>query len=228
MGSVLDVGAGSGAASLAARAHFPEAALTLFERDAAVAETAREWLPDAAFLTGDIARLDALPAHDLVMAAYSMGEFGPQFAARLWQAARVGMVLIEPGTPEGFARIRAVRDELLAAGARMAAPCPAEGPCPLAAPDWCHFAARVERSSLHRRVKEGELGYEDEKFSYVVLARQAVDLPRARIIRHPRHQPGLIVLETCTADGTATERISRRDRERFRTARQASWGDVGI
>jgi ribosomal protein RSM22 (predicted rRNA methylase) len=103
-----------------------------------------------------------------------------------------------------------------------------ESACPIVDPDWCHFAARVERSSLHRRVKGGELGHEDEKFSYVALARESVPLPGARIVRHPRHHPGLIEIETCTPDGLRSVRVLKRDRERFRAARKASWGDAGI
>ena len=59
--------------------------------------------------------------------------------------------------------------------------------------DWCHFAARVNRSALHRRLKEGQLGYEDEKYSYVAaaatghLARPA----SGRIVRHPVFRKGI-------------------------------------
>jgi ribosomal protein RSM22 (predicted rRNA methylase) len=226
--SILDAGAGTGAASLAARSWFPDAAVTMIERDSAFSAAARQWLPDAAVVTADIARLDAIPPHDLVMAAYSLGEFGVALAGRLWQAARVALVLIEPGTPRGFALLREVRAQMLASGARMVAPCPMETACPVVDTDWCHFAARVERSSLHRRVKGGELGYEDEKFSYLVVARSGVDLPAARIIRHPQHRPGLIEIQTCTPAGFQSERITKRDRERFRQARKAAWGDTGI
>ncbi|HUB80878.1 MAG TPA: small ribosomal subunit Rsm22 family protein [Bryobacteraceae bacterium] len=228
IGSILDAGAGTGAASLAAREYFPEAAITLLERDASFAAAAREFLPDAALIANDIGRSGALPPHDLVVAAYSLGEFGAETARRLWQAARVALVLIEPGTPRGFTLIRNVREELLSLGARMIAPCPMETACPVARPDWCHFAARVERSSLHRRVKGGELGHEDEKFSYVALARQAVELPAARIVRHPQHHPGLIEIAACTPEGLRRERIFKRDRDRFRAARKAAWGDAGI
>jgi ribosomal protein RSM22 (predicted rRNA methylase) len=226
--SILDAGAGTGAASLAARAHFPDARITLLERDPAFAAAARQWLPDATLVAADIERMDGIPSHDLVIAAYSLSEFGERLAAPLWLAPRVALVLIEPGTPRGFALIRKVRGELLAAGARMVAPCPVESACPLADPDWCHFAARVERSSLHRRVKDGELGYEDEKFSYVAVAREPVELPAARIIRHPQHRPGLIEIETCTDTGLRSERVFKRDRERFRAARKAAWGEAGI
>lgn len=224
--SILDVGAGTGAASLAARHWFPDAQITLIERDPALADAAREFLPEARRIAADATRMDALPPHDLAIAAYSLGEFAAPMAARLWRAARIALVVIEPGTPRGFALVRAVRDELVAGGAHVAAPCPADGPCPMAGGDWCHFAARVERSSMHRRIKEAELGYEDEKFSYVALARNAVERARARIVRHPRQQPGLIAIETCTAAGLAAVRVTRREKEAFRAARQAAWGGV--
>jgi ribosomal protein RSM22 (predicted rRNA methylase) len=144
---------------------------------------------------------------------------------RMWEAARVAMVAIEPGTPSGFARVRGMRAELLTAGAHIVAPCPGAVACPMEGRDWCHFAARVERSSLHRRMKDGELGYEDEKYSYVAVTREAVETAAARILRRPRHLPGFITIETCTAEGLKTERIGKRDRERFRAARRASWGD---
>ena len=225
--SVLDIGAGAGAASLAARQSFPEAGtVTLVERDAALAAAAGQWLPEATLMLEDVTRMKTLPPHDLVMAAYSLGEIAEPLAARLWQAARVALVTIEPGTPHGYALILKVRAELLEAGAHMVAPCPAATPCPLAAPDWCHFAARVERSSIHRRIKDAELGYEDEKFSYVAVAREPVELPARRIIRRPRQRPGLIVLETCTPEGVRTVDASHRDRETFRAARKASWGDA--
>jgi len=189
-----------------------------------LAAAARQWLPQAAITLGDVTRLKTLPPHDLVIAAYSLGEIAEPLAARLWQAARVALVAIEPGTPRGYALILKVREELLAAGASMVAPCPAATPCPLAAPGWCHFAARVERSSVHRRIKDAALGYEDEKFSYIAVAREPVDLPASRIIRRPRQRPGLIVLETCTSGGVRTVRAPRSDREAFRAARKASWG----
>jgi ribosomal protein RSM22 (predicted rRNA methylase) len=224
--SVLDVGAGTGAASLAARHWFPDAAITLLERDAAFADAAGECVPGAALCRENAARLETFPPHDLVISAYSLNELPPSVVLRLWQAARVALVAIEPGTPAGFALIRNARDELLGRGARMIAPCPAETPCPLTGPDWCHFAGRVERSSLHRRVKDAALNYEDEKFSYVALGREPVALAPARIVRRPDHRPGLVTLQICRADGIGVARVSRRDRQAFRAAHGAAWGDA--
>jgi ribosomal protein RSM22 (predicted rRNA methylase) len=228
--SILDIGAGSGAAALAAHELLPGARVTLLERDTALAQAARDWLPEAAHLAQDAARAGEFPPNDLVLASYALGEMPPHIAARvaqrMWQAAGVALVILEPGTPKGFAFLRQLRTDLLAAGASMLAPCPGEMHCPIADPDWCHFAARVERSSLHRRMKDAELGYEDEKFSYVAFAREPVALPAARIIRRPQHQPGLIALETCTPTGLGSARVTKRDREAFRAARHAGWGDA--
>lgn len=86
-------------------------------------------------------------------------------------AARA-VLIVEAGTPAGYARVIEARDRLIAAGFRVAAPCPHSAACPIVpGTDWCHFAARVSRSSLHRQVKSGSLAYEDEKFSYVAATR---------------------------------------------------------
>ena len=223
--SVLDIGAGSGAATLAALERFPGAReFSLIERDPSLADAAREFLPDATVLCSDATSMRDFPEHDLVIAAYSLGEMQAGLAARLWAAARVALLVIEPGTPRGAAQITQVREELLALGAHMAAPCPAAMRCPLSGDDWCHFAARVERTSLHRRLKDGDLGYEDEKFSYVAVTREPVELNGSRVLRHPKHHAGWIELELCTASGTRHERATKRDRERFRQARRAEWG----
>ena len=227
--SLLDLGAGPGAATLAARSLFPALAATLVESDPAFTAIARELLPGTTLLTEDLrSATDCLP-HDLVVASYTLGELPPahrlRVVERVWQAARLALVLVEPGSPAGFAVVREIRDHLLAKGASMAAPCPKEGPCPILAPDWCHFAARLERTSLLRRMKHAALGYEDEKFSYVILMKAQVARAGARIIRRPEHRPGLIQLTLCRGDAIRAEGVTRRNPSAFRSARQAQWGE---
>jgi ribosomal protein RSM22 (predicted rRNA methylase) len=227
--SLLDLGAGPGAATLAARSLFPTLAATLVESDPAFASIARELLPWAALLTQDLRSATGYLPHDVVVASYTLGELSPahrlRVVERAWQAARLALAIVEPGSPAGFAVVREIRDHLLASGARMAAPCPHEGPCPIVAPDWCHFAARLERTSLLRRMKHAALGYEDEKFSYVILTKTEVARARARIIRRPEHRPGLIQLTLCRGDAIRVEDVGRRNPSDFRSARQAQWGE---
>ena len=144
--------------------------------------------------------------------------------------AAPAVLLVEPGTPAGHQRILAARAQLLEAGFQVAAPCPHQLACPLAAAgDWCHFGARLQRSAVHRQVKGAELSYEDENFSYVAMIRAgpaAPDWPAARIVRRPQQRKGLVLLEECASDGTSRrELVSKSKGELYRQARKASWGD---
>lgn len=91
--------------------------------------------------------------------------------------------------------------------------------------DWCHFSARFDRTSLHRRLKGGSLGYEDEKFSYIAAAKLPVTVEAARVISHPLNQPGFIQLQLCTPIGLQTLSITKRDKVAWKRARKTDWGD---
>jgi ribosomal protein RSM22 (predicted rRNA methylase) len=147
-------------------------------------------------------------------------------APQLWDQAADTIVFVEPGTPAGYRRVLGARDAVLAAGGHTVAPCPHDLPCPLPADDWCHFAARLPRSRLHRRAKGAELGWEDEKFSYAVLTREPPPTAAARIIRQPQPRSGHINLITCEPDGIHRRTISRRQGPLYKAARDARWGDA--
>ncbi len=136
-------------------------------------------------------------------------------------------MIVEPGTPDGYARIIEARDRLIAAGLRIAAPCPHSAACPIEpGADWCHFSARVSRSSLHRQVKGGSLSHEDEKFSYVVATRFPAAPAPARITRRPQIRKGQVLLELCTREeGLARTTVTKRHGEQYRAARNVAWGD---
>jgi ribosomal protein RSM22 (predicted rRNA methylase) len=134
--------------------------------------------------------------------------------------------LIEPGTPDGFRRIHAARALLLESGAHLVAPCPHHGTCPMFnTGDWCHFAARVERTAEHRRLKSAALGYEDEKFSYVVASKQPVPLPDSRILRHPLIHPGHMRLTLCRPNTPELKTVTKSHKAVWRYARKLEWGD---
>lgn len=227
--TLLDLGAGAGASALAAKEHFPAISrMTLIEADAPSVAAGRAWLPDAEWRTANFAET-TFPEHDAVIASYALGELKQsariQTLDRAWNAAKHLLILIEPGSTAGFTIVRECRDRLIAAGAHTVAPCPGDLPCPMPANDWCHFGARLERSRLHRRLKHGQLSYEDEKYSYVILSKDRVPPVEGRIIRRPVHNPGLIELTVCTAGKLNQERATKRDRNKFAAARRAHWGD---
>ncbi|WP_405493444.1 small ribosomal subunit Rsm22 family protein [Streptomyces sp. NBC_00096] len=171
-----------------------------------------------------------LPAADLVTVSYVLGELTPEARREvIAEAARAGqaVVLVEPGTPEGYLRVREARDQLIEAGLRVAAPCPHDGTCPIeVGKDWCHFSARVSRSSLHRKVKGGSLPYEDEKFSYVAATRFPVEPAASRITRRPQIRKGLVLLELCGPQGEGLTRVNvtKRHGDLYKSARDADWG----
>ncbi|HEY2169616.1 MAG TPA: small ribosomal subunit Rsm22 family protein, partial [Candidatus Angelobacter sp.] len=191
-------------------------------------------LQQAQWLKQDLRSGLSCEKHDLVVISYTLGEL-PQAAAeavlnKAWKCAGKFLVLIEPGTRRGFAAINAARSSLIANKATIVAPCPHHFTCPMAAAgDWCHFSQRVERTSQHRQLKGGALGYEDEKFSYLVAVKNSLPSTGARIVRHPGKHSGHVKLALCTAEGKIENRtITRSSKETYKRARKAEWGDLWV
>ena len=232
----LDAGAGPGTATWAAAQQWDSLEdATLVEASSAVrAVGQRLGLPvtHPKWLAGrlDAALADLSPS-DLVLLAYVLDEL-PEAAReplirQLWALTADTLLIIEPGTPSGWKRILHARDLLIQAGAHILAPCPHTRPCPLAAPDWCHFSARVVRSRLHREAKGGTVPWEDEKFIYVAASRQPALKREARILAPPRRSKADVALKLCQTDGSADEHVvAKRDRNAFKSTRKLDWGDT--
>ncbi len=189
-------------------------------------------LARVSWLAGKLdAALAALSPSDLVLLAYVLDEI-PEAAReplimRLWTLTTDTLLIVEPGTPAGWKRILRARDILIRAGAHILAPCPHARTCPLAAPDWCHFSARVARSRLHREAKGGTVPWEDEKFIYVAASRQPGLRAEARVIAPPRASKAAVTLKLCQDDGYAADRVfAKRAGESFKIARRLDWGDI--
>jgi ribosomal protein RSM22 (predicted rRNA methylase) len=237
--SLLDAGAGLGAALWAAAATWEDlAGAELIETAPAMLALGRQLvarshhpaLAGAAWRQADLTGGWRAERHDLVTAAYVLGEL-PEAARgalvdQLWAQSDQALLLVEPGTPRGWAIIHAAHERLRAAGAWIIAPCPQQGACPLPAADWCHFAQRVARSKIQRATKGADLSYEDEKFCYLAVARSPGTPIQARVLRRPLIRPGRIELTLCTPTGLRAESVTRSDRERWREARAAGWGDA--
>jgi ribosomal protein RSM22 (predicted rRNA methylase) len=241
--SLLDLGAGPGTTLFAATEQFPHLRqATLIESDAgwiAVGKRLAEQgespvVQQSQWLKQDLRSGLACEKHDLIVISYTLGEL-PQAAAeavlkKAWKCAGKFLVVVEPGTRRGFAAINAARSWLIANAATTLAPCPHHFICPMAAAaDWCHFSQRLERTSQHRQLKGGALGYEDEKFSYLVAAKDSSPSAGARIVRHPGKHSGHVQLALCTAEGVIENRtITRSSKDAYKRARKAEWGDLWI
>ncbi len=235
--SLLDVGAGPGVASWAAAAVWPGLEhVTLVEaepemiragRTLAAAAPARA-LREASWVQADAA--ESGERAELILVSYVLNELPPgavgPLARRLWEQTEDTIVLVEPGTPDGYRVVLAVRDTVLAAGGFTVAPCPHDLPCPLPNGDWCHFAARLPRSEAHRAAKGVTRGFEDEKLSYAVLARTRQPRATSRVIRQPLIRSGHVYIDLCEPAGVRRALVTRRDKEDYRRARKAAWGDA--
>lgn len=231
LNSLLDLGAGPGTAFFAAASVLPELKGVLIEQDRELvalgkrlgASLQSEWHP------GELQAAE-FPSQQIVALSYVLNELSEEiqesFLQKAWNAAKQVLVLIEPGTPYGFKGILRARDFFLRIGAHIVAPCPHTNACPLAQiASWCHFAERVERSRIHRFLKAGDLGYEDEKYSYLIVARSP-GLPYAgRLVSSPEKHSGHLKLCLCTAEGLQTPTYSKKQGELYKLTRKLNWGD---
>lgn len=234
--SVLDVGAGPGTAALASHEILDAGTrYTYLERD-------RGWLGPAQRLAAacgispeikqaTLSPHTKLDRHDIVVACYALNELPPEerpaVVDTLWRAAERALIIIEPGTPRGFDVVRSAREALLAQAAHAAAPCTHDAVCPMSVGDWCHRPERVARSAAHRGAKQAQLGFEDEKFSFVILTREPPRrLGAGRIVRKPMRNAGHVHLDLCTSAGLDRLTIARSDGPVYGDARDAVWGDV--
>jgi ribosomal protein RSM22 (predicted rRNA methylase) len=233
--SLIDLAAGTGASSWAATSVWSSiTSVVAVEREAAAVELGRRLAEDRdwTWRIGD-ATATARDRADVVVAGYVLGELDADARARLigraWSATRGALVLVEPGSRAGFARILEAREALIASGARIVAPCPGEAGCPVAASrtTWCHFLARLDRSPLHRAAKRAGRSWEDEPFAYLVAARPALIAdPRPRVVLgRPRHRPGRVELRVCVDGRIETVVRSRRDGPAYRATGDLEWGD---
>lgn len=237
-GSHVDVGGGTGAATWAVTATWPgERGVTVLDwaepalalgREIAEANPA---LRGARWQRARIGTALTLDSADLVTVSYVLNELAEADRTALVDAAAAAaqsVVIVEAGTPAGYARVIEARDRLVRAGFRIAAPCPHSAACPIVpGTDWCHFSARVSRSSLHRQVKGGSLAYEDEKFSYVAATRLPAEPAPARVVRRPQIRKGQVLLDLCEADEQLRRTtVTKRHGDLYKAARDADWGDA--
>jgi ribosomal protein RSM22 (predicted rRNA methylase) len=241
--TMLDVGAGPGTAAFAAVQSFETLAdIRLIDANAGLRNLAltlmaeadsaalRQVVEEQSYRHGDALALlaDAEPA-DLVTTTYAAGEIAAadlvRFTRLLWAATAGALVIVMPGTPKGYASILRMRAELIAAGARVAAPCPHERPCPLQPPDWCHFGQRLPRSRDHLLVKGAGVPFEDEKFSYMVLSRTKPQPTAARVLAPPKVSKSAVTAKLCKEGGVGTETAARREPEAYRWFKSWRWGD---
>jgi ribosomal protein RSM22 (predicted rRNA methylase) len=237
--SLLDIGAGPGTVLFAVQDLWPGLAnAVLVESSSAMRNIGAVLMPHVTdipveWIAADATRLPStLAPADIVTLSYVLNELSvperQHLVARLWDLTDDILVIIEPGTPAGFERIRHHRQQLLDLGAHILAPCAHSSNCPVIEPDWCHFSQRLSRSRLHRSAKNATMAYEDEKYAFLAVCRSQPkgDL-HPRVLAQPHNGSGKTSLKLCQTDGTMAERlVTRREGAVYKEARKLEWGDI--
>ncbi len=203
---LLDLGAGTGAVSAAFHGHFGD--------DVDVVAVDQVAAPGV--LAADLEKFDIPPRvegrFDFVVAAHVLNELHAREPADTRVAVRARkvqvwcnrlladggtLILIEPALRETSRDLLAVRDQVVAAGLVVVAPCLWIGPCPALGRerDWCHDTAlRADVTGPAARVD----------FSYLVLrahGEPATDPTLFRIVSEPLAEKGRLRLFGCGPAG---------------------------
>jgi ribosomal protein RSM22 (predicted rRNA methylase) len=226
--TMLDIGAGPGTSWEAGAAIWENLKATLIERDRDFVEIGVKMTPAdrVRWVTGDVSK-QPFERHDLVVFSYSWGEIlDLALLERAWEAAGKFLVIVEPGTPLGYQSMLKARDFCISKGASVYAPCPHSKTCPWqSTSEWCHFGVRLQRSDEHRLAKEGALGFEDEKYSYVILSKDFFETDFSRLLKDPLRRKGHTVITLCTKDGIEEKTVTKKYKELYKKINKLKWGD---
>lgn len=227
--TVLDVGSGTGAGYFAVKELNDSVNVSLLERDENMIESFRK-LTD-----GEVAvkRFDLISdkieeTFDLVMTSYVLSEMKEQdrlnSVFKMLDATNKYLLIIDTGTPRVYENMMTIKREVIKKGYYIAAPCMTDK-CALKN-DYCQFFARVERSSLMKQAKSGELSYEDEKYFYLLIVKDEVQKDGERVIRRPVIKPNNIELLLCSKDGVLKKNFTKSNKEMFKKAKKSKINDI--
>jgi len=242
--SLLDVGTGPGTATWAALATWDSIeSARMLDYNGELLHLAKglaeEWRNAAKLeaVSGVLPKaLDEESSAELVVASYALTELkGKALESslkKLWEKCTSMLVIVEPGTPDGFRRILDCRKQLLAAGATIAAPCTHAEKCPLeAAERWCHFNQRLPRRRDHIAVKAASTPFEDERYAYLVVVKSCVEFSKQhnderRLMMSPYISKGAAKLFLCAPNKLEEFKIPRSDKPQYKAAKHYAWGDA--
>ena len=245
--SMVDIGSGTGSSQWASLDYFDINDFYLLERDKNMIDLSKELfsinVENDRFKNINFYQKDFLNLNDeeykslnkdLCITSYMINEFTSDkkedIINSLINLTGKVLVVIEPGTPEGFNNIKIVKKLAVEKGLKTIAPCVFyDGECNLPKDEWCKV--RVERSKIQKYIKSGSLGYEDEKFSYIVLVKEELYNKikrnnKLRILRHPNISSGLVRLKVCDDTGKIFEDIiTKKDKDLFKEIKKKRMGD---
>lgn len=235
--TVADIGAGTGTATIAVNELLKVDKIECFEREDSMQKVGKnifanynDLLDKTNWRKLDICSDEITEKYDLVVTSYMLNEISDEqkgtIIEKLWKISNKMLLIVEPGTVEGYKNIINAKQKLIDMGAKIIAPCKNDE-CKLPKDDWCNFSCRVQRTKIHKELKEGNVPYEDEKYMYLAVSKEEFDkTDKKRILRHPMIYSGFIKLKVCDEDNIREITISKKDKEKFKIARKSKAGDL--
>lgn len=235
--TVADLGAGTGAGSIAVNELLDVEKIECFEREDAMQRIGKKIFDNydnlserATWNEFDICKDEINEKYDLVVVSYMLNEISDDkkdiIIEKLWKIFDKMLLIVEPGTMQGYKNIINAKKKLIEKGGRIVAPC-RSNECKLPENDWCNFSCRVQRTKIHKELKEGNVPYEDEKYIYIAVTKEKIkDTDKKRILRHPMIYSGFVKLKVCGKDEIKEITITKKDKEKFKVARKAEAGDL--
>lgn len=249
--TIIDVGAGTGAATLALMQELEEHEISVssakcLEREEAMisvgktlfSESSSESVKNASWIKFDINDMSSMLENetmkaDIVITSYMLNEFAEEkifgVIDKLWSMTNKMLLIVDPGTPKDHKRMIKIKNYLYEKGGNIVAPCTCNSGCHLPETDWCHFTCRVERTKIQKQVKNANVPYEDEKFTYLAVLKDKSIKPINgvnRIIRHPVIRSNMIEVKLCS-NGEIMNRIyTKKDKETYKMLKKAKVGDL--
>ena len=234
--SVLAIGEGKGAATWEISELLETKNMQCFEREQVMLELGKSFmsqnpkLKDVSWDYMDIVEDKLDTKADLVVTSYMLNEIKPEnrksVIDKLIKSSNHIVLMIEPGTPEGFKNIKEVQKIAIENGLHIIAPCTFQGICPLPDDDWCHSIVRMERTKVHKVLKNADLPYEDEKFSYIAISKENYNNMGIRILRHPMIEKGKVTLKVCHNGKIEEMVVTKKDKELFKMVKKKKCGDL--
>ncbi|MBM3201222.1 MAG: hypothetical protein FJZ56_02300 [Chlamydiae bacterium] len=221
--TVMDVGAGPGLSKDVFKKVLPSVEkITFLEKD-------RGFGSDGDWIYEDVRDHKFEKQFDLFLFSYMLNELPIeecyQILSKVFSKTKSALIIVEPGSKEGFQRVLNYRKHLIDLGGFIAAPCPHEKNCPLES-SWCHFSVRVQRSLMHRQIKEGSLNYEDEKFCYLVVTKNEPQRPHGRIVDKVDAKARMVTIPLCSNEGFNKKIFTKRKCDQFSELKKTRWGDA--
>lgn len=231
--SVIDVGTGTGSMVWALYNSLNINNFICIEREEVMKKLAQKLMNNINIIANwqdkDIVKESINDRADLVTACYMLNEIKKEnrYIAidKLYKATNELLLIVEPGTPEGFEIIKQVQKYAIENKAYIIAPCTSQSICTLPINDWCHATVRVQRSKMHKYLKGGKVPYEDEKFSYIAISKKKVNTVEKRILRHPIIETGKITVKVCENGKILEKVITKKEKELFKNIKKKNCGD---